>query len=204
MTVEPLDQFIAALAAHVAHARVLPRDQAERLVADLVARARAEYTAAGAAEGDEFAGFLRWLSESNRGHVWRERTMRETTAAMPAIIVVDDEREILLLLRRVMRDLIGDYDIIVAQSATEALAHLAVHSVPLLLIDYHMPDINGLELAQAVRAASPTTVMLMITGDPSPDLPSRAYAAGIAHFLTKPFPLSDLRQIVQAALEGQE
>ena len=115
--------------------------------------------------------------------------MREATKALPAIIVVDDEREILLLLRRVLRDLVSDYDIIVAQSATEALAHVAVRPIPLLLIDYRMPDINGLELAQTVRAASPTTVMLMITGDPSPDLPSRAYAAGIAHFLAKPFPL---------------
>lgn len=130
--------------------------------------------------------------------------MREATTALPAIIVVDDEREILLILRRVLRDLVGDYDIIVAESATEALAHLALRPVPLLLVDYRMPDINGLELAQAVRAASPTTVMVMITGDPSPDLPSRAYTAGITHFLAKPFPLRELRQIVQAALEGLE
>jgi hypothetical protein len=63
MNADPLDQFITNLAAHLAHTTELPRDQAEQLVANLVARSRAEYRATGAAAGDEVVGFLRWLSD---------------------------------------------------------------------------------------------------------------------------------------------
>jgi DNA-binding NtrC family response regulator len=124
--------------------------------------------------------------------------------ATPAIIVVDDEPDVLVLLRRVVYDLAGDYDIIVAQSAAEALTHLTRRPVPLLITDYHMPIINGVELAEAVRTASPATTILMITGDGSPSLPEQAYAAGIAHVLIKPFTLRALREIVRAAVEGRE
>ena len=79
--------------------------------------------------------------------------MPEVTVATPAIIVVDDEPEIVLILRRLIQDMVIAYDIIAAQSGTEALAQLARRPVPLLITDYRMPGMNGLELAKAVRAA---------------------------------------------------
>jgi hypothetical protein len=72
VTTDPLDQFITHLAIHLAHTTDLPRDQAEAFIADLVDRARAKYVAAGAAYGDDAAGFLRWLRERVAVRVARE------------------------------------------------------------------------------------------------------------------------------------
>ena len=72
MTADPLDQFIANLATHLAHTTELSQDQATVFVADLVERARAEYRDAGADYGDDAVGFLRWLSERVSARVARE------------------------------------------------------------------------------------------------------------------------------------
>jgi hypothetical protein len=63
MTTDPLDQFIAALAEHLTHARSWPPDAAPRVARELVERARQEYQDSGASYGDDVTGFLRWLSE---------------------------------------------------------------------------------------------------------------------------------------------
>jgi two-component system, response regulator, stage 0 sporulation protein F len=122
------------------------------------------------------------------------------TALTPAVVLVEDESEILTILQYLMRDLVGQYDILALQSGAEALAQLARRPVPLLITDYRMPGMDGLALIQAVRAASPRTRIVMITADQTPKIESRARAAGADHFLVKPFPLEHLRDIVHVTL----
>ena len=57
-----LDEFVAALAAHVAHERGWKLDQARRWVENHLVEARDEYRAAGAPLGDTDAGFVAWLA----------------------------------------------------------------------------------------------------------------------------------------------
>lgn len=59
-----------------------------------------------------------------------------------------------------------------------------------------MPEMNELELAQAVKAILPTTHVVILTGDPS----AAQAVIGVDDMLTKPFRLAELRQIVGAAL----
>jgi two-component system, response regulator, stage 0 sporulation protein F len=126
--------------------------------------------------------------------------MSEAITPTPAIMLVEDEPEILFILQRLMLDLVSGYDIVAVRGGAEALAQLGRRPVPLMITDYRMPGMNGLDLTQAVKAASPATHVLIITAERTPDIEARAYAAGAEYFLGKPFPLEDLRQIIRAVL----
>jgi CheY-like chemotaxis protein len=126
--------------------------------------------------------------------------MSEASARPPAVVLVEDEPAILMILRRVLRDVVGSHDIILAEGGAEALAQLALRPVPVLITDYRMPGMDGMELTKAVKAAWPATRVIMITADLGADVEAQAYAAGVDYFLVKPFPVEDLRQIVRAAL----
>jgi two-component system response regulator (stage 0 sporulation protein F) len=81
----------------------------------------------------------------------------------PAILIVDDEPDILVLLNQLMHNLAPTYDILTMSDAQSALRHLARRTVPLLITDYMMPGMNGLQLTAAVKAASPMTHVILAT-----------------------------------------
>jgi CheY-like chemotaxis protein len=114
----------------------------------------------------------------------------------PAIVLVDDEAFVRAVLSRILGDIAEGYDLLAVEDGQVALATIAARSVPLLLTDYHMPGMNGADLAQAVKAVSPTTTVRLLTGDPS----TAQAAVGVDDILTKPFRIAELRRIVRAAL----
>ena len=119
----------------------------------------------------------------------------------PAIIIVEDAADIRILVQRLIHDLTHDFDLIAVDASTKALEHLAHRTVPLLVTDYAMPGMDGLELTRRVKAASPATTIVMITAHESAKLRAQAAAAGAEHFLAKPFPLSQFEQLARAVLE---
>ena len=70
--------------------------------------------------------------------------MSEVVSRNPAIVLVEDEPDILSILHRLMRDLTGGYDIVTVSSGIDALAQIALRTVPLVITDYNMPGMNGL------------------------------------------------------------
>jgi two-component system response regulator (stage 0 sporulation protein F) len=160
-----------------------------------------QYSAAGAPYGTSSAAVLRWVAERLAPLTQVATTLpRPPTTQTPAIILVEDEPDILIILHRLMRDLTGGYDIITVKSGAEALAAIALRPVPLLITDYNMPGMNGIDLTRDVKAASPDTVVLMITAYPTPDLARRAHDVGVGHYLPKPFSFDLLEEIVRATL----
>jgi len=126
--------------------------------------------------------------------------MSEASARPPAVVLVEDEPAILMILRRVLRDVVGSHDIILVEGGAEALEQLALRPVPVLITDYRMPGMDGMQLTRAIKAAWPATRIIMITADLAADVQVLALAAGVAYFLVKPFPVEDLRRIVRSAL----
>lgn len=127
--------------------------------------------------------------------------MPDQTGRNPAIILVEDEPDILIILHRLMRDLTGGYDILTVNGGAEALAQLELRPVPLVITDYNMPGMNGLQLAAAVKETSPDTRVVMITAYATPELERRAREQRIDYYLPKPFPLDRLEQIVKEVLK---
>lgn len=118
---------------------------------------------------------------------------------IPAIIVVEDAPDILIVLRRVLRDLQLEHDIITVDNAQSALAHAEYHACALLITDYMLGSINGLELARDFKARYGSRV-IMITAYATSELRATAAAAGIDRFIAKPFLVDELEAAVRSLL----
>jgi CheY-like chemotaxis protein len=125
-----------------------------------------------------------------------EASLPELATHPPAIVVVDDEPDVLTILHRLLRDLAHNHALMAVSTGSAALELLAMCPVSLLITDYNMSGMNGLELIETVKRTSPQTHTVLITAYDSPDLRRRARAALADDYLAKPFPLERLEQIV--------
>jgi two-component system, response regulator, stage 0 sporulation protein F len=123
---------------------------------------------------------------------------------IPAIVLVDDEPDILRMLAMFVRRICPAYALLPVARAADALTLVDERPVPLVITDYNMPGMNGLELTTAIKAAAPTTRVIMITGYPTPELERAARAQQVDVFLAKPFSLDQLEALVREALAGED
>jgi len=119
-----------------------------------------------------------------------------------SILIVDDESNQRLMVEQALRALAYDWQISTAASGQEALEALALAIPDLIITDYHMPAMNGLELIKSVRARQITSRIILMTAYSSPELHAEACRLQVDHYLTKPVALSDLRRLTTAALES--
>lgn len=114
-------------------------------------------------------------------------------------LIVDDEPAMRAVLRRLMAA--AGFECLEAATGREALAQLEAHTVPLVLSDYHMPELDGSALLQTVQARWPGTAVVIITAISDVNLAVRCLEAGALDYLTKPFSTDELRARVLQALE---
>ncbi len=123
---------------------------------------------------------------------------------LPIILIVDDDPEALILLRRLLHSFAQHYEIVAVDNGVEALALTAVRPVTLMITDYHMPGMNGVQLTGAVKAASPETRVAIITAYDVHDVARRAKAVAADYVLPKPFMLAQLRQMLEESVPSTE
>ena len=119
-----------------------------------------------------------------------------------SILIVDDEANQRLMLEQALRALADDWSIATAASGQEALAAVEQQVPDLIITDYHMPVMNGLELIARVRSYDLRSRIILITAYSSPELYAAVQRLGVDHYLTKPVPLAELRSLATAALES--
>jgi DNA-binding NtrC family response regulator len=119
--------------------------------------------------------------------------------AKEKILVVDDSPETLEVLGRTLGG--RGYDVLSAASATEAIAILDKNPVDLVVTDFRMPAVDGMELTRHVRENHRDTEVVMITGYGSIDHAVSAMKSGAAEYLPKPFTEEELATAVRRALE---
>jgi two-component system, LuxR family, response regulator FixJ len=110
------------------------------------------------------------------------------------IIVVDDDRAVLSSLRFLLET--EGFAVRVFASAKALLAAADIASARCLLIDYRMPDLDGVELAKALRKRSITAPIFLVTAHGDAGLGSRAAAAGIDRVVEKPLLDSTLLELL--------
>ena len=118
------------------------------------------------------------------------------------ILIVDDEANQRLMLEQALRALTCDWIISTAASGQEALESLAIRAPDLIITDYHMPAMNGLDLIARVRDRHALTRIILITAYSSPELCDAAQRLNVDHCLTKPVTLTLLRRLTTAVLEA--
>ncbi len=109
------------------------------------------------------------------------------------ILIVDDLADSRLLLRLILAGK-GGYTISEAATGMEALALVTRQKPDAIIIDYMMPDMNGLEVCQRLRAMPGLADLpiLMLTAEINPTLREEALAMGVTSFMTKPVIPADL------------
>ena len=120
----------------------------------------------------------------------------------PAVLVVDDDPTVVILLHRVLRDLEIGHDIITTSDSRDVLAQIGARPVPLVIADYSMPGMDGLQLTTAIKARDTNTRVALITAYATPALAQQATAHFVDYYLPKPFALEAFEQIVQSALQS--
>ena len=115
------------------------------------------------------------------------------------ILIVDDEPFNLELLAQELRDL--GYDIARARDGVEALARAESYRPDLVLLDYMMPGMNGLEVLQELRKGESDVPVVMVTAHGSIDVAVQAMKLGAHDFIPKPFEPDHIALVVRKALE---
>jgi CheY-like chemotaxis protein len=116
-------------------------------------------------------------------------------------MIVEDDPVVLRVLTRLLGSIEGRFKVLTAKNGAEALLFLQSYPVALVLTDYNMPEMNGIDLAMQVKQASPATRVALLTAYATPDMECRAHSAGVDYFLAKPFHIDELDRIVQRALQ---
>jgi len=87
-----------------------------------------------------------------------------------------------------------------AGSALEALERLEYDPVDLAIVDLCLPDVNGLDIAEAIRMLDPGTPVILITAYGTPSLEMLASHPAISHYVHKPFVLDRLLNLVHTSV----
>ncbi len=106
-------------------------------------------------------------------------------SALRKVLVVDDDAVVGISFNRVLSEKKG-YVVTTAQNAHEALKKIREESFDVVFTDIKMPGMDGVELAERVKASQPWTPVVIITGYGTTENEVRAKAAGVSDFVRKP------------------
>jgi signal transduction histidine kinase/CheY-like chemotaxis protein len=122
-------------------------------------------------------------------------------AAHPRLLIVDDEENVV----EILADLFSEkpYHVDTVNTGEEAIERLGAGRYDLVLTDINLPGVNGLEVVGAAKNADPEMVVIVITGYASTGTAIDALRRGAYDYITKPFDLWEVEQIVARGLEGR-
>jgi len=120
---------------------------------------------------------------------------------MQRLLIVDDERSMRELLELVFKR--DGYAVETAANGVEALDKIRNRAFDLIISDVRMPDMNGIELLEQVRVASPETLVIMLTAFATVDTARRAFKLGAEDVVIKDsgFDVEELKILVRKAIE---
>jgi len=123
---------------------------------------------------------------------------RGKVAQRGTVLVVDDEEGVRASIRAILED---TCDVLEAEDGAAALEVLRAHEVDLVMLDQRMPGEAGIDVLPRIKAADPSTVVVIATAVHDLRTAVEALRRGAYDYLTKPFDVDDILLLAQRALE---
>lgn len=113
------------------------------------------------------------------------------------VLVVDDDEKV----RDLFRDLLEDrYDIETLSSPLTTLDTVRDFQPDVVLVDFNMPGMNGIEVLRQIKSVAPTTPVIMVTGVTGVKLAEDAFHLGAFAYLPKPFQVPYAELLILTAI----
>ena len=123
-----------------------------------------------------------------------------SSSSKPRVLIVDDTRSNITILVQALRTL---YQLGAATSGDQALKYVAAHSPDLILLDVMMPDMDGYEVCQRLKASPKTRAIpvIFITALDEIENKTRGFDVGAVDYITKPFEIAEVQARVRTHLD---
>ncbi|MBQ7477748.1 MAG: HD domain-containing protein [Selenomonadaceae bacterium] len=120
----------------------------------------------------------------------------------PLILAVDDDQVTLHMMEKTLE---GTAEIIKKRSGVDALEYLSHSSVDLVLLDYKMPDMNGIEVLKCMKHREETknVPVIVLTADANMELETEVFRSGAVDFIRKPFVAMALQERVWRVVQNE-
>ncbi len=115
------------------------------------------------------------------------------------ILFVDDEMDFLETMGRVIES--WEYEVIPANNASEAMEALSERKPDIIILDYIMPNINGIELLKKIRAVNKKIPVIMFTVKPESKVIDESLRLNISAFIPKLSTFADTQKNLKTSLE---
>jgi DNA-binding NtrC family response regulator len=117
-------------------------------------------------------------------------------------LIVDDDLAVCRILTSMLAK--KNYQVRVSQTVSEAVQLIAKELFQVYLIDYRLPDGNGLDIAEKIRATGSQAPILLISGFTQPDVIARAKQLQILEIISKPFSHESISEAILRAVALKE
>lgn len=118
------------------------------------------------------------------------------------VVVIDDDRNILDLTSLILSK--RGYQVLTASTAQEGMEIIASHSSELALLDYMMPEMDGLTALREIKSRFPDTYVVMFTGKGNEEIAVEVMKGGASEYILKPFNNRDLVERLDNVLRIRE
>ncbi|MBI1878529.1 MAG: response regulator [Chloroflexi bacterium] len=116
------------------------------------------------------------------------------------VLIVDDAKDIVFLLMHSVKRLGPEYEVITANNGAAALEQIQKQKFDLIITDYMMPGMTGVDLAQAVRKVSPETQVVLMTAHDTRGMRDTVETLKLGGYVGKPFTVPEIMEVVQRAI----
>ncbi len=118
------------------------------------------------------------------------------------ILVVDDSKAMRMIVRRSLMNApaYAGATVVEAENGQQALEQVAAESPDVILSDWNMPEMNGIEFLEALAAKGPHVPFGFVTSESTPEMHERATSAGAKFLVSKPFTPESLAAALDGAL----
>lgn len=117
------------------------------------------------------------------------------------VLIADDSKVMRQIVKRTLRQAgYSDAEVTEAENGREALGVICAGAPDIVLSDWNMPEMTGIELLHALRAQGHGVPFGFVTSEGSPEMRSQAESAGALFLVSKPFTPDSLREALEPVL----